>query len=218
MRIVFLGPPGSGKGTQAQRLTQSLGVPQVSTGDLLRAAVASGTARGLKAKKTMDAGGLVADDIVLGMLRERIGNDDARDGFILDGFPRNLAQARALDALLAELGQPIDAVLSFEVKNDELVRRISGRRTCRNCGKVFNVFVSPPPSGERCPKSDRGHDLYQRPDDTESTVLQRLKVYDEQTKPLIELYAGRGILRRIDATGDLDAVSARLREVLKKRG
>jgi adenylate kinase len=218
MRIVFLGAPGSGKGTQAQRLTKSYGIPQVSTGDLLRAAVAKGTALGLKAKEAMDAGRLVADDIVLGMIRERLSQDDAQHGFILDGFPRNLAQAQALDALLGELQQPIDAVVLMEVPSDELVRRISGRRTCRQCGKVFNVFSSPPPSDERCAKSGAAHDLYQRPDDNEATVAQRLKVYDEQTKPLINLYAKRGLLKRIDAMGELDTVSARLRKALGGAG
>jgi adenylate kinase len=214
MRIVFLGAPGSGKGTQAQRLMRDLGIPQISTGDLLRAAVANATPLGLKAREAMDAGRLVADEIVLGMIRERLAQPDTRRGFILDGFPRNLAQARALDQLLDELAQPIDAVVLFEVPRDELVRRISGRRTCRHCGKVFNVFLSPPAKGERCPKSDTGHDLYQRPDDTEATVAQRLKVYDEQTRPLIELYEHRGLLRRIDALGEVDTVSARLRKGL----
>jgi adenylate kinase len=214
MRIVFLGAPGSGKGTQAQRLTHTLRVPQVSTGDLLRAAVANGTPLGLKAKEAMDAGALVADDIVLGMLRERLAKEDAEDGFILDGFPRNLAQAHALDSLLTDLGQPIDAVVLFDLESDELVRRISGRRTCRLCGKVFNVFSSPPPPHERCPQSGGAHELYQRPDDNEATVAQRLRVYDEQTRPLIELYAGRGLLKRIDASGAPEAVGARVREVV----
>lgn len=214
MRIVFLGAPGSGKGTQAQRLMQHYGIPQVSTGDLLRAAVANDTPLGRKAKKAMDAGHLVADEIVLGMIRERLAQPDARRGFILDGFPRNLTQSKALDVLLGELGQPIDAVVLFEVDNDELVRRISSRRTCRQCGKVFNVFSSPPSASERCPKSGGAHDLYQRPDDNETTVAQRLTVYDEQTKPLSDFYAKRGLLKRIDAAGDLDAVGARLREAL----
>jgi adenylate kinase len=214
MRIVFLGAPGSGKGTQAQRLTQILRIPQISTGDLLRSAVAEGTPLGLKAREAMQAGQLVADGVVLAMIRERVAREDARHGFILDGFPRNLAQSAALDALLAELAQPVDAVVLFEIAGEELVRRISGRRTCRNCGKVFNIFSSPPARGERCPKSDDGHDLYQRPDDNEATVAQRLKVYDEQTKPLVALYDQRGLLRRIDAAGELDAVTARVRAAL----
>jgi adenylate kinase len=213
MRIVFIGAPGSGKGTQAQRLMSERGIPQVSTGDLLRAAVAAGTPLGLKAKAAMDAGGLVADDIVIGMLRERLAQADARRGFILDGYPRNAAQAQALDALLAEIGAPLDAVVLFEVPNEELVRRISGRRTCRKCGKVFNVFTSPPAAGERCPKGGE-HELFQRPDDTEATVANRLEVYDRQTRPLVDFYAARGVLKRIDATGRLEAVTKRLQKSL----
>lgn len=216
MRIAFLGAPGSGKGTQAQRLMDRYRIPQVSTGDLLRAAVANATPLGLKAKEAMDAGKLVADEIVIGMLKERLARDDAAGGFILDGYPRNLSQAQALDALLADLGKPLDAVVLFEVPKDELVRRISGRRTCRHCGRVFNVFSSPPAKGERCPKSGGGHDLFQRPDDNEQTVAQRLEVYEQQTKPLVELYGGRGLLERIDATGQLEEVTARLRDALEK--
>jgi adenylate kinase len=213
MRIVFLGAPGSGKGTQAQRLMQEYRIPQVSTGDLLRAARKAGTPLGLKAQAAMDSGGLVSDDIVLELLHERLAQPDAERGFILDGYPRNVAQAQALDELLADLDVPVDRVILFEVPNDELVRRISGRRTCRKCNKVFNVFSSPPAAGERCPTGGE-HDLEQRPDDTEATVVKRLKVYDEQTKPLTAFYGDRGVLRRIDATGDVDAVTARLRAAL----
>jgi adenylate kinase len=217
MRIVFLGAPGSGKGTQAQRLMQEYRIPQVSTGDLLRAARKAGTPLGLKAQAAMDSGGLVSDDIVLELLHERLAQSDAQRGFILDGYPRNVAQAQALDRLLAELSVPVDRVVLFEVPNDELVRRISGRRTCRKCNKVFNVFSSPPAAGEQCPNGG-GHDLEQRPDDTEAVVVKRLKVYDEQTKPLTTFYGDRGLLRRIDATGDLDAVTMRLREALEETG
>jgi len=213
MRIVFLGAPGSGKGTQAQRLTQVYGIPQVSTGDLLRAAVANGTPLGLKAKEAMNLGQLVADDIVLGMIRERLAQPDARRGFILDGFPRNTAQAQALEELLAHLAAPLDAVVLFEVPNDELMRRISGRRTCRKCGKVCNVFTPPPAKGEQCPGGGE-HELYQRPDDDEATVAKRLQVYEEQTRPLVEFYGQRGLLKRVDATGDVAAVSSRVRDVL----
>ncbi len=213
MRIVFLGAPGSGKGTQAQRLMQEYRIPQVSTGDLLRAARKAGTPLGLKAQAAMDSGGLVSDDIVLELLRERLAQPDAQRGFILDGYPRNVAQAQALDTLLGGMKVPVDRVLVFEVPNDELVRRISGRRTCRKCNKVFNVFASPPAPGEVCPSGGE-HDLEQRPDDTEATVVKRLKVYDEQTKPLTRFYGDRGLVRRIDATGDLDAVTKRLRDAL----
>jgi len=214
MRIVLLGPPGSGKGTQAQRLITSHGIPQISTGDLLRAAVTAQSRLGIAAKSAMDAGKLVDDEIVLGMIQERLALPDVANGFVLDGFPRNLSQAAALESLLQQLRQPLDAVVLMQVDNDELVRRIGGRRTCRNCGRVFNVFTSPPAPGELCPKSGGEHDLFQRPDDNEATIAERLKVYDEKTRPLIEFYDGHGLLHRIDAEGDLDVVTARLEAVL----
>ncbi len=218
MRIVLLGPPGSGKGTQSQRLIKSHGIPQISTGDLLRAAVAAQSKLGIAAKSVMDAGKLVDDRIVLGMIKERLALPDAAKGFILDGFPRNLSQAAALEGLLRQLGQPLDVVVLMQVNNEELVRRIGGRRTCRNCGRVFNVFTSPPAPGETCPKTGSAHDLFQRPDDNEATVADRLKVYDEKTSPLAKFYDDRGLLRRIDAEGDLDVVTARLEAVLAPAG
>ena len=215
MRIVLLGAPGSGKGTQAQRLAERSGVPQISTGDLLRAAVARGTPLGLEAKAAMERGGLVDDALVLGMIRERLAEPDARAGFILDGFPRNLVQAAALDGLLAELGQPLDAVVQFEVADDELVRRISGRRTCADCGRVFNVLTSPPSGAAAvCPRTGAPHRLMQRADDNEVTVAERLRVYAEKTRPLMEFYRKRGILRVIDAEGQVDAVAQRLADSL----
>jgi adenylate kinase len=214
MRIVLLGAPGSGKGTQAQRLAERSGIPQISTGDLLRAAVARGTELGLKARAAMEEGRLVDDSLVLGMIRERLAEPDARAGFILDGFPRNLAAA--LDGVLAELKQPLDAVVQLEVDPAELVRRISGRRTCADCGRVFNVLTSPPPTGvaAMCPKTGVPHRLMQRPDDNEATVVERLRVYEEKTRPLIAFYQSRGLLRVIDAKGELDAVTRRLSEAL----
>lgn len=217
MRIILLGAPGSGKGTQSQRLIERCHIPQVSTGDLLRAAVANGTELGRKAKPVMDAGQLVSDDIMLGVIRERLSEPDVERGFVLDGFPRNLAQARALDELLAQLGQPLDTVVVLEVDQAELVRRISGRRTCRRCDRVFNVFTSPPAPGETCPATGGSHELFQRPDDKESTVAERLKVYEEKTRPLVDFYAARGIVRKLPAEGDVDAVAARLQSVLKDR-
>jgi adenylate kinase len=216
MRIVLLGAPGSGKGTQSQRLVDRLGIPQISTGDLLRAAVANGTELGVKAKEAMDAGRLVDDDIVLGMIRERLGEPDAQPGFILDGFPRNIAQAEALDSLLEELGKPLDSVVQMDVDYGELTRRIAGRRTCSNCGRVFNLLTCPPGQAERetCPKTGGPHQLFQRPDDNEATVAERLKVYDQKTKPLIEFYREHGILRSIDAEGELDEVTGRLEKAL----
>jgi adenylate kinase len=214
MRIVLLGPPGSGKGTQAQRLVQRHGIPQISTGDLLRAAVAAQTKLGIAAKAVMDAGKLVDDQIMLGIIRERLALPDVARGFILDGFPRNLAQASALENLLQQVSQPLDVAVLMQVDNDELVRRIGGRRTCRNCERVFNIFTSPPALGETCPKTGGEHDLFQRPDDNEATVAERLRVYDEKTRPLVQFYDERGLLRRIDAMGELDVVSARLESVL----
>jgi len=214
MRIVLLGPPGSGKGTQAQRLVQRHGIPHISTGDLLRAAVAAQTKLGIAAKAVMDAGKLVDDQIMLGIIKERLALPDVAKGFILDGFPRNLAQATALESLLRQVGQPLDVAVLMQVDNDELVRRIGGRRTCRNCERVFNIFTSPPAPGETCPKTGGEHDLFQRPDDNEATVAERLRIYDEKTRPLAQFYEQRGLLRRINAMGDLDAVTTRLESVL----
>ena len=214
MRIILLGAPGSGKGTQSQLLVRKYGIPQVSTGDLLRAARAKGTGLGLAVRAAMDSGQLVSDEIVLGITRERLAEADARPGFILDGFPRNLEQARALDELLSRLGQPLDAVALMEVNYAELTRRIAGRRTCRACGAVFNVLTSPPPAGATCPASGAAHELYQRPDDREETVAERLKVYEEKTRPLADFYAQRGLLHRIDAEGDVESVARRLEAAL----
>ncbi len=214
MRLVLLGAPGSGKGTQAQRMQARHGVPQVSTGDLLREAVAAGTPLGRAARVVMDAGQLVADDIMLGIIRERLARPDAARGFILDGFPRTIAQADGLAGQLADLGVSLDAVVLLDVDPEILLRRMAGRRSCRRCGRVFHVETNPPRSGDRC--TDGGeHDLFQRPDDNEETVRQRLAVYAERTQPLIEYYAKKGMLRRIDANGTLDEVDARLRAVLR---
>jgi adenylate kinase len=216
MRLVLLGAPGSGKGTQAQRLQARLGVPQVSTGDLLREAVAAGTPLGRAAKLVMDAGQLVADDIMLGIIRERLARPDAARGFILDGFPRTIAQADGLAALLAELGKPIDAVVLLEIAADVLQQRMAGRRSCRRCGRVFHIVTNPPKPGDLC-TDGMPHDLFQRPDDNEETVRRRLAVYRERTQPLIDYYAQEGLLQRIDAGGTLDEVDARLAAVLQRR-
>jgi adenylate kinase len=217
MRIVLLGAPGSGKGTQSQRLVAQHGIPQISTGDLLRAARAKGTPLGLRAQEAMDAGKLVDDEIVLGMIRERLAEPDVSNGFILDGFPRNLAQAEALDSLLSELGQPLDAVVQMDVDYGELMRRISGRRTCADCGRVFNLFSTPAQAieHEQCPKTGEPHKLFQRPDDTEETVAERLKVYEQKTKPLIEFYRDKGLLQSINAEGDVDEITQRLESALQ---
>jgi len=214
MRIVLLGAPGSGKGTQAQRLVARFGVPQISTGDLLRSAVARGTELGLKAKAAMDAGALVSDDIVIGIIRERLGQMDVAGGYILDGFPRNLAQARSLASMLALIGQPLDAVVLFNVDYAEIARRIAGRRTCPNCGTIFNVHDAATPGITHCTNCAAAPLLTQRPDDNEQTVARRLAVYDEQTRPLIEHYRAQGLLRSVDAQGAVDDVTARLVAVL----
>lgn len=210
MRIVFLGAPGSGKGTQAQRLVQRLGIPQISTGDLLRAAVAKGTPLGLAARAIMEAGRLVDDTTMLGIIRERLAEPDARPGFILDGFPRTLAQAEGLAELLVSLGTPLDAVVLFDVDYGELLRRIAGRRNCPRCGGVFNVHKDSLGSPPRCPVCEDHPLLLQRPDDNEATVERRLAVYDEQTRPLVEYYRMRGLLRTIHAEGTVEQVTGEL--------
>jgi adenylate kinase len=217
MRIVLLGAPGSGKGTQSQRLVEEHGIPQISTGDLLRAAVAKGTPLGVRAKEAMDQGRLVEDEIVLGMIRERLAEPDVAGGFILDGFPRNLVQADALDALLSELGQPLDAVVQMDVEYTELMRRISGRRTCVDCGRVFNLFSTAADQIEtdKCPRTGEPHKLFQRPDDTEETVAKRLEVYEEKTRPLIDFYRKKGVLQSINAEGDIEQITARLEKALQ---
>ena len=213
MRLVLLGAPGSGKGTQAQRMQARHGVPQVSTGDLLREAVAAGTELGRAAQLVMQSGGLVADDIMLGIIRERLARPDAARGFILDGFPRTQAQADGLATLLQGLDTPLDAVVLMEIEPEILLRRLAGRRSCRRCGRVFHAETNPPAPGDRC-TNGKAHDLFQRPDDNEATVRQRLAVYRERTQPLIDHYARTGLLRRIDANGSLNEVAARLEAVL----
>jgi adenylate kinase len=212
MRIVLLGAPGSGKGTQAQRLQAKYGVPQISSGDLLRDAVARGTELGRQAKAAMDAGQLVSNNIVLGLIRERLDRPDAKRGFILDGFPRNVEQANALDELLADLDQSLEAVLLLDVRSEALLARLSGRRTCPACGKVFHVSALPP--GGRCDVSPDHPALIQRPDDKEDVIARRLDVYQEQTEPLIGYYDEVGLLRVIPGEGALDDVFAQMEEAV----
>ena len=211
MRIVFLGAPGAGKGTQARRLQEREGWPQVSTGDLLRAAVAAGTPLGLKAKAAMDAGELVSDRLVMQLLDERLGQDDCEGGFILDGFPRNHSQARLLGELLAGTGQQLDAVLMLEVDHGVLMKRLTGRRTCSATGKLLNIHFSAPEELEASRAA--GGMLVQRDDDREETIANRLAVYERQTRPLLEHYAG--LLRRVDGLGSPDEVFARVSQALE---
>ena len=206
MRIVLLGAPGSGKGTQAQLLVKTYGVPQISTGDLLRQAVAAGTELGQRAKAAMDCGKLVDDATVLGMIRERLGQPDAAKGFILDGFPRNIAQADALEKMLRGIGKPLEAVVLLNLDLGVLFKRLTGRRICEDCGQVFNVYTSPPDPALHLEKCGHVPRLTQRPDDKEEVIGKRLEVYDAQTKPLIEHYAAAGLLRVVDADAEMDTV------------
>ena len=215
MRIVLLGAPGSGKGTQAQLLVKTYGVPQVSTGDLLREAVAAGTALGLRAKSAMDSGKLVDDATVLGMIRERLGRPDAAVGFILDGFPRNIAQADALKSMLGDLGKPLEAVVLLNLDLGVLFKRLTGRRICQDCGQVFNVFTSPPDAAAHLQKLGHAPRLIQRPDDKEEVIGKRLEVYDAQTKPLIKYYTEAGLLRVVDADADMDTVFKSIQEAVR---
>jgi adenylate kinase len=212
MRIVMLGAPGSGKGTQAQRIQKDHGLLQISTGDLLRRAVADKTALGQKAKAAMDAGNLVSDDIVLGMIKERIGEPDAKRGFILDGFPRNLAQADSLDGVLKDVGLTLDGVVLMDVDFDILMKRLTGRRTCSKTGAVLNIYFSSQAELDACKKA--GGELVQRADDNEATIRNRLEVYEKQTAPLVEYYKKRGLLKTVAATGEVDDVYARLKKAI----
>ncbi len=213
MRLILLGPPGAGKGTQAKRLIERYGIPQISTGDILRAAVREGTDLGKTAKKYMDAGKLVPDEVVIGIIEERLKEPDCAKGYILDGFPRTVAQADALTDVLARMGKSIDHVVSIEVPDEELVERLTGRRTCRSCGAMYHVKFSPPQKPGVCDKC--GGDLFQRDDDKEETIRARLKVYQEQTAPLIAYYEKAGLLRRVSGVGTVDEIYGRILGVLE---
>ena len=215
MRIVFLGPPGSGKGTQAQRLAEPLAIPQISTGDLFRDHRKRGTPLGLRVEGIMARGHLVDDATVIDMVRDRIQQPDAASGFILDGFPRTLPQAEGFAAMLAELRLTLDRVVLFKVPNDDLVKRISGRRTCADCQRVFNIYTAPPSVPPPCGGQCRTPKLTQRKDDEESTVVQRLAIYERDTRPLADYYRARGLLREVDAIGSLTDVTARVQAALR---
>jgi adenylate kinase len=211
MRTVLLGAPGSGKGTQGAVLAQKYNIPQVSTGDLLRAAVSAGTELGKKAKQAMDAGALVSDEIVIGLIRERLSEDDAQNGYILDGFPRNIPQAQALDALLEELNQPLQGVVLLDVPFEELMQRLTGRRTCKSCGAIYNIYSSPSSEEGTCDAC--GGELFQRADDNEETIGNRLKVYEESTAPLIGYYKEQDKLHDILGTGDIDTITTTVGQI-----
>jgi adenylate kinase len=206
MRVVLLGPPGAGKGTQALRLAARWGVPQIATGDMLREGVARGSRLGLEAKRYMDAGDLVPDDVIVGLIAERLAAEDARKGFVLDGFPRTVAQAEALDRLLVEQGLRLDRVVLFEIDHEVLVARLSGRRVCRTCGRNYHLAFAPPRVPDRCDACGGG--LSQRADDEEPKVRHRLAVYARETAPLVEYYRRRGLLASVPAAGAVEAVFA----------
>jgi adenylate kinase len=212
MNLILLGPPGAGKGTQAERISRLYGIPQISTGDMLREAVREGTPLGRKAKSYMDSGALVPDEVVIGIVEERIQQDDCRGGFMLDGFPRTTAQAQALDDMLEKKGLKLDHVVCIEVDTEELVRRLSGRRTCRNCMAPYHVEFNPPKVDGVCDRC--GSELYQRDDDKEEAIRNRLKTYEAQTAPLISYYTERGLLRTVEGKGSVEEVFRRIQEIL----
>jgi len=213
MRIVLLGAPGAGKGTQAKMLVEKYGIPQVSTGDILRKAVADGTPLGKEAKAYMDKGELVPDRVVIGLIEERLRQPDCQKGYILDGFPRNTAQAEALDRVLAGMGASLDLALLIDVAKEDLLKRLTGRRTCRQCQQMYNIYFSPPKQEGVCDKC--GGELFQRDDDREETIRKRLDVYEAQTAPLIAYYRNRGILKAIPGVGTIQEIFSKVCDTLE---
>ena len=214
MRVVLVGPPGAGKGTQAQFIASHLAIPKVSTGDIFRHNVSAGTELGRQAKAFMDRGDLVPDEVTVAMVQSRLAEDDARSGFLLDGFPRNVPQAETLKKMLADWGMRLELVLELVIDNDEVIRRLSGRRTCRKCGRVWHIAFDPPSVADKC--DECGGELFQRDDDREETIKHRLEVYQLQTQPLISYYAEEGVLLGIDATGPVDDVTDRALLALRR--
>ncbi|HVQ75310.1 MAG TPA: adenylate kinase [Candidatus Binatia bacterium] len=212
MRAIFLGPPGAGKGTQARQLAETWSVAHVATGDMLREALAQGTPLGLEARRYMDSGGLVPDEVVIGLVADRLTRPDARGGFVLDGFPRTAAQAEALDRLLAARGLGLDRVIFLDVTRPELLRRLTGRRVCRTCGATYHLISAPPRTAGRC--DGCGGELYQREDDAEVAVARRLDVYQSQTAPLLAYYRSRGQLACVPGEGAVAQVAAEIKRAL----
>jgi len=212
--LILLGPPGAGKGTQARMLQEKYGLVQLSTGDLLRAAVAAGTEAGKQAKAVMDAGGLVSDEIVIAILKDRMNDADCKNGVILDGFPRTTVQAKALDALLASTGQRINAAISLQVNDEAMVERISGRSTCAGCGEGYHDTFKPPLPGDTCAKCG-GTELTRRADDRAETVASRLEAYHAQTAPLITYYRDAGVLQTVDAMEEINRVATQMSSVVE---
>lgn len=204
MRAILMGPPGAGKGTQAAVLVDKYQIPHISTGDMFRAAIKDGTALGLKAKEFMDAGSLVPDEVTIGIVAERLAKADCKNGFLLDGFPRTIAQADALDKILVDLHMKLDGVINIEVDEAKLLERLTGRRICRRCGATYHMVFNPPNSSGSCDKC--GGELYQRSDDTLETAKNRLDVYNSQTQPLIEYYQGQGVLKEINGDQEISKV------------
>ena len=215
MRIILVGPPGAGKGTQAEKIVAKYDVAHISTGDILRANVKAGTELGKKAKSFMDAGGLVPDDVIVGMMRGRLAEDDCKKGFILDGFPRTVPQAEALTALLAEMGLKLDGVVLLDVDDETVVERLCGRRMCKKCGRIFHVSFKPSSKGDIC--DECGGELYQRDDDKESVIRQRLAVYHSQTAPLVDYYGKAGLLLRVPGAEAGDKVLGHIEAMLGRR-
>jgi len=216
VRLVLVGPPGAGKGTQAQFIASHFAVPKISTGDIFRTNVSDGTDLGLEARKYMDAGDLVPDEVTIGMVKERLSHDDTSEGFLLDGFPRTVQQAVVLDDMLAGRDVGLDVVLELVVDDEEVVRRLSGRRTCRRCGHVWHLDFDPPATDGICDRC--GGELFQRDDDSELTIRHRLEVYADQTSPLIGYYGDRGLLSGVDATGPVEDVTERAINALRRFG
>ncbi|SCG66806.1 adenylate kinase [Micromonospora humi] len=216
MRLVLVGPPGAGKGTQAEFIAAHLSVPKISTGDIFRANVTQGTPLGVEAKRYMDAGKLVPDDVTINMVRDRLAEPDAGEGFLLDGFPRTTPQAAELDKLLADLGSALDLVLELVVDDDEVIRRLSGRRTCRGCGKIWHVEFDAPSREDVCDRC--GAELFQRDDDKPETIAARLREYSEKTAPLVDYYGAQGKLVGIDAAGPVEDVTVRAIDALRSYG
>ena len=214
MNLILLGAPGAGKGTQAKLISERHGIPQIATGDILREAVTSGTELGRKAKEFMDRGELVPDEIVIGIVKERLAQPDCENGFILDGFPRTLVQAEALDNILAEMNKKIDAVINIDVSEEETIKRITYRRTCKKCGAIYHLIYNPPKEDKKCDKC--GGELYQRDDDKEETVRERFRVYRERTEPLIDYYKKKGLLHNVDGTKNIQDVFREIEDVLKQ--
>ena len=212
MNLILLGPPGAGKGTQAQRIVDRYHIPQISTGDILRAAVKESTPLGMKGKGFMDQGQLVPDEIVIGIIEERLKAKDCDPGFILDGFPRTIPQAEALQPILTRIGKKIDCVINIEVDPEELVRRLTGRRTCKHCGAMFHILFQPPKKEEICDRC--GGTLYQRADDKEETIRTRLKEYEKQTAPLIQYYQGKKTIRSVQGLGGPDQIFDQITRLL----